>query len=111
VKVRKAIGRSVASGSSIGSTVDFGGGFSAGGARIGAVLRGLMGWTGVPNAGDDEGMTFAGTAEGFSGRLAVAIVSIEIGVSKSCRACVDALYGASRGEIAVVQARDSSLLS
>ena len=43
VKVRKASGRSVAGGRSMGRTVDLGGGFRAGGARIGAVLRGLMG--------------------------------------------------------------------
>lgn len=57
----------------MGRTVDLTGGFSAGGARIGAVLRGLIGWMGVPKAGDDEGIGFAGIAEGFSGRLAVAI--------------------------------------
>lgn len=43
VNVRKASGRNVAGGRSIGSTVDFPTGFSAGGARMGAVLRGLMG--------------------------------------------------------------------
>ena len=43
VKVRNASGRSVAGGSSIGRTVDFPTGLSAGGARMGAVLRGLMG--------------------------------------------------------------------
>jgi hypothetical protein len=74
VKVRKASGRSVAGGRRIGSTVDFATGFNAGGARIGAVLRGLMGWTGVPNAGDEDGMRSEGTAEGLSGRLAVAIL-------------------------------------
>jgi hypothetical protein len=76
VKVRKASGLRVAGGSNIGRTVDFGGGFSPGGARIGAVLRGLIGWTGVPNAGDDEGMRSLGTAEGFSGRRVVAIPSV-----------------------------------
>jgi hypothetical protein len=45
-----------------------------GGARIGAVRRGLMGWTGVPNAGDEDGMTFCGIADGFSGLLEVAMV-------------------------------------
>jgi hypothetical protein len=60
----------------MGRTVDFGGGFNPGGARIGAVLRGLMGWTGVPNAGDDEGIRSLGTAEGFSGRRVVVISSI-----------------------------------
>lgn len=35
-----------------------------------------MGCAGVPKAGDDEGMGFAGTAEGFSGRFEVAIVSV-----------------------------------
>lgn len=76
VKVRKASGRRVAGGRSIGRTVDFAAGLSAGGALIGAVLRGLMGWTGVPNAGDDEGMRSEGTAEGLSGRLAVAILPV-----------------------------------
>lgn len=76
VNVRKANGRSVAGGSSIGRTVAFGGGLSAGGARIAATLRGLMGCAGVPKAGDDEGIGFADTAEGFSGLLAVAIVYI-----------------------------------
>lgn len=74
MNVRKASGRSVAGGSNIGRTVDFEGGFSAGGARMGAVLRGLMGWTGVPNAGEEEGMGFAGAVEGFSGCLDVVIV-------------------------------------
>lgn len=74
VNVRKASGRKVAGGKRIGKTVDLAGGFSAGGARIAATLRGLMGWAGVPKAGDDEGIGFAGTAEGFSGRLVVAIV-------------------------------------
>ena len=40
----------------------------------------------MPKAGDDEGIGFAGTAEGFSGLLAVAIVSIvkvECGVLKA----------------------------
>jgi hypothetical protein len=78
VNVRNASGRSVAGGRSTGRTVDFGGGFSAGGARIAAVLRELMGWTGVPNAGDDEGIRFAGAAEGFSGRLAVAMSSVRL---------------------------------
>ena len=63
----------------MGKTVDLDFGTSAGGARIGAVLRGWMGWTGVPNAGDEDGIGLAGTAEGFSGRLAVAM---------SCCACV-----------------------
>jgi hypothetical protein len=76
VKVRKASGRSVAGGSSIGRTVDFATGFNAGGARIGAVLRALMGWAGVPNAGDEEGMRSDGTAEGFSSRFVVAITVI-----------------------------------
>ena len=76
VKVRNASGRSVAGGRSIGRTVDFATGFKAGGARIGAVLRGLMGWTGVPNAGDEDGMRSEGTAEGFSGRLVVAIAVV-----------------------------------
>jgi hypothetical protein len=33
-----------------------------------------MGWTGVPNAGEDDGRGFSGIVEGFSGRLAVAII-------------------------------------
>lgn len=74
VNVRKARGRRVAGGRSMGRTVGFAAGFSAGGARMGAVLRGLMGWTGVPNAGDEEGIGFGGTADGFSGLLAVAIL-------------------------------------
>ena len=78
VNVRKASGRNVAGGRSIGSTVDFPTGFSAGGARMGAVRRGLMGWTGVPNAGDEEGIGFAGTAEGLSGRRVVAMSSCEV---------------------------------
>jgi len=73
VKVLKASGRRVAGGRSIGSTAGFAG-LRAGGARIGAVLRGRMGWTGVPNAGDDEGIRFSGTSEGLLGRLEVAIV-------------------------------------
>lgn len=73
VNVLKASGRSVAGGSNIGRTVDFATGLSKGGARIGAVLRGLMGCTGVPNAGEEDGMGSAGTAEGFSGRLEVAM--------------------------------------
>lgn len=83
VKVRKARGRSVAGGSSMGSTVALTGGLREGGARIGAVRRGCMGWTGVPNAGDDEGIKFWGTAEGFSGRLALAIV-FEKGTGRGC---------------------------
>lgn len=74
VNVRNASGRSVAGGSSMGSTVDLTGGFSAGGARIAVIRRGLMGWAGVPKAGEDDGIGFAGTAEGFSGRRVVAIV-------------------------------------
>ena len=73
VNVRNASGRNVAGGSSIGRTVDFATGLRAGGARIGAVLRGLMGCTGVPNAGDEDGMGSDGTADGLSGLLAVAI--------------------------------------
>lgn len=73
VKVLNASGRRVAGGNNIGRTVDFATGLRAGGARIGAVLRGLIGCTGVPNAGDEEGMASAATAEGFSGRLAVAM--------------------------------------
>jgi hypothetical protein len=71
VNVRKASGRNVAGGSRMGSTVGFAAGLSAGGARIGAVLRGLMGCTGVPKAGEEEGIGLSGTREGFSGRLAV----------------------------------------
>lgn len=74
VNVRKARGRSVAGGSSIGKTVVLVVGLRMGGARIGAVLRGLMGCAGVPNAGDDEGIGFVGIADGFSGLLDVAIV-------------------------------------
>jgi len=73
VNVRKARGRSVAEGSSIGRTVALTAGLRMGGARMGAVRRGLIGWTGVPNAGEDEGMTFWGMADGFSGLLEVAI--------------------------------------
>lgn len=59
----------------MGSTVDLDFGARPGGARIGAVRRGWMGWTGVPNAGDEEGIGigFGGTAEGLSGRRAVAM--------------------------------------
>ena len=77
VKVRKASGRSVAGGRRMGRTVDLAAGRRAGGARIGAVRRGSMGWTGVPKAGDEEGIGFAprggfgGTENGFSGRLEV----------------------------------------
>lgn len=74
VKVRNARGRRVAGGSNMGRTVAFETGCSAGGARIAATRRGLIGWTGVPNAGDEEGIGFAATASGFSGRLDVAIV-------------------------------------
>lgn len=73
VNVRKASGRRVAGGSRIGSTVGFAG-LRMGGARIGAVLRGGIGCTGVPNAGDEEGIGFSGTAEGFPGRFNVAII-------------------------------------
>ena len=66
VNVRKASGLKVAGGSNMGSTVGFAAGFRAGGALIGAVLRGCMGWTGVPNAGEEDGIGFSGTAEGFS---------------------------------------------
>lgn len=83
VKVRNASGRSVAGGSNIGRTVDFATGLREGGARIGAVLRGLIGCTGVPNAGEDEGMA-SDTAEGFSGRLAEAISVIVAAKVKAC---------------------------
>lgn len=58
----------------MGSTVALTGGLSAGGARMGAVRRGCMGCAGVPKAGDEEGIGFWATAEGFSDLLAVAIV-------------------------------------
>lgn len=74
VKVRNASGRKVAGGSRIGKTAAFG--CNAGGARMAATRRGLMGCAGVPKAGEDEGIGFAGTAEGFSGRFAVAISSV-----------------------------------
>lgn len=74
VNVLNASGRRVAGGRRIGNTVGFAAGLSAGGARMGAVLRGWMGWTGVPNAGDDEGIGLSGTIEGFSGRLVVAMI-------------------------------------
>lgn len=75
VNVRNASGRKVAGGRRIGRTVDFTGGLRPGGARMGAVLRGLTGWAGVPNAGDEDGIGFVGTAEGFSGLRAVAITA------------------------------------
>ena len=62
----------------MGRTVDFAAGFSAGGARMGAVLRGLMGWTGVPKAGDEDGMRSEGTADGFSGLLVVAMLVVDV---------------------------------
>lgn len=86
VNVLNASGRNVAGGSSIGRTVDFATGFKAGGARIGAVLRGLMGWAGVPKAGDEDGMGSAVTAEGFSGRLVVAISAVVVKVRACCMA-------------------------
>lgn len=46
VKVRNASGRRVAGGRMIGRIAAFGG----------LTLNGLNGWTGVPNAGDDDGM-------------------------------------------------------
>lgn len=49
VKVRKAIGRSVAGGRSMGNIEGLGG---SGG------LYGRIGWTGVPKAGEEEGMGF-----------------------------------------------------
>lgn len=55
VKVRKATGLNIAGGRLIGRIVA---GLSCGGG-IGAVLLGFMGWTGVPNAGEDEGIGFA----------------------------------------------------
>jgi hypothetical protein len=33
-----------------------------------------MGCTGVPKAGDEDGIGLSGTSEGFSGRLAVAML-------------------------------------
>lgn len=55
VNVRKASGRNVAGGSSIGRIVE---GLNCGGA-IGFVRRGRMGCAGVPNAGDEDGIGFA----------------------------------------------------
>lgn len=56
VNVRKARGRSVAGGRRIGRiVVGFTGRPSCGGG-IGNVLRGIMGWAGVPNAGEEEGI-------------------------------------------------------
>jgi hypothetical protein len=55
VKVRKASGRNMAGGKRMGRTVGdlkFGGG-------SGAVRRGFTRWTGVANAGDEEGMGFS----------------------------------------------------
>jgi hypothetical protein len=56
VNVRKARGRSVAGGSSTGRMLAF----------VAAVvrLRGRIGWTGVPNAGDEDGMIFNGPGVG-----------------------------------------------
>jgi hypothetical protein len=71
----------VAGGSSMGRTVALTG-LRIGGARIGAVRRGLMGWTGVPKAGEDEGIRFLGTADGFSGRLEVDIFVIQAAPSR-----------------------------
>ena len=76
VKVRKARGRSVAGGRRMGRTVDLAAGRSAGGARIAVVLRGSMGWTGVPKAGEDEGTGLAGTENGFSARLEVDMAAV-----------------------------------
>jgi hypothetical protein len=65
VNVRNASGRKVAGGRRIGKIVD---GLNCGWA-IGFVLRGNIGCTGVPNAGDEEGFGFdlatlvAGTAK------------------------------------------------
>lgn len=74
MKVRNASGRNVAGGNIIGKTVDFVACLRSGGARMGAVRRGWMGWTGVPNAGEDDGMGLTGIAGGFSGLFGVAII-------------------------------------
>lgn len=59
VKVRKARGRKVAGGRRIGNMLAFG--------AMAAGLNGFMGCTGVPNAGDDEGIGFEGA--GVAGTL------------------------------------------
>ena len=55
VKVRNARGRRIAGGRRIGRTVV---GLSWGGA-MGAVRLGSIGWTGVPKAGEEDGIRFA----------------------------------------------------
>lgn len=47
MNVRNASGRRVAGGSSMGSIVGF---------DIGATVKGRTGWTGVPNAGEEDGI-------------------------------------------------------
>ena len=54
MKVLKARGRKVAGGSRIGRILAFAG--------MAAALKGRMGWTGVANAGDEEGIGFNGAA-------------------------------------------------
>jgi hypothetical protein len=56
VKVRKAKGRNVAGGRRTGSMLAF--------AAAVVTLNGRIGCTGVPNAGDDEGIGFNGAGVG-----------------------------------------------
>ena len=56
VKVRKARGRNVAGGRRTGSMLAF--------AAAAVTLKGRMGWIGVPNAGDEEGIGFNGAGVG-----------------------------------------------
>lgn len=79
VKVRKASGRKVAGGSSIGRMLGF---------DKGATLKDRIGWAGVANAGDEEGMGLTGAGvggtlkraatRGSSGRLPVIVAITQL---------------------------------
>lgn len=56
VKVRKAKGRKVAGGRRTGRILAF--------AAAVVTLKGRMGWTGVPKAGDEDGIGFKGAGVG-----------------------------------------------
>lgn len=66
VNVRKARGRKVAGGRIIGSILAFAGAFST--------LKGRMGWTGVANAGLEEGIGFNGAGVGGSLNMEAALI-------------------------------------
>ncbi len=63
VKVRKASGRKVGGGSSIGRTVGIDG-LNAGGGGGGRACAGRIGWAGVQNAGEDDKATLSPCSRG-----------------------------------------------